>query len=74
MRCGTCGKDTSVLKSVVLGPFFKDELKPVHYRMCFTCVKDINASVAAKYREHGWHITADALIVNTELDSEKESA
>lgn len=75
MNCFFCKKDVNVLKSIFLGPFFKEELKPTHHRMCFDCVKDINTLVAAKYREHGWHITKDALVTNTEYDSEtKESA
>lgn len=74
MNCFFCKKDVSVLKSIFLKPFFKEELKPIHYRLCFDCVRDINTSVAAKYHEQGWLITADALIVNTDYNKEKESA
>lgn len=41
-------------------------IKFEHALICFACIERINTAVAAKYREHGWHITKDALIVNNE--------
>lgn len=38
----------------------------VDYRICFDCIRLFNTRVADKYREHGWHITKDALIINNE--------
>lgn len=46
----------------------------VDYRICFNCIRVFNTQVAHKYREQGWHVTKDALIVNTEYNTEKESA
>lgn len=64
MNCFSCNELLSFLKCVRLT---KDDY------LCFECISKINAKVGQKYREQGWLITADALIVNPELN-EKESA
>lgn len=73
INCLFCKKTVSFVKSVLICS--DESLKTeMDVRICFDCIKWINQKVAEKYREHGWHITKDALVVNTEYNSEKETA
>jgi len=69
-RCIFCTKETSFLKSIMMhtGPEEKE------VRICFECVRIINNNTAHRYKICGWMITADALIVNNNIDLTKESA
>lgn len=68
--CIFCTKETSFLKSIMM--YIGSEQKEV--RICFECVRVINTNVAHRYKISGWMITADALIVNNNIDITKESA
>lgn len=69
IKCLFCNDDVSFLKSIST-----PEVKTWESRICFGCIKIINALVAEKYREQGWQITKDALVVNIDYNTEKESA
>lgn len=64
VNCLLCNSTVSFLKLVRVE---HKENKTEHY-ICFECIRYTNEQVAHKYREQGWHVTRDALIVNTDYN------
>lgn len=71
--CLFCRNDVSFLKSILM---FTDERtdSEKEVRICSECIKLMNTLMAGKYREQGWQITKDSLVVNIDYNTEKESA
>lgn len=73
IKCLFCKNDVSFLKSIWM-IIDEDTDSEKEVRICSECIKRMNTLMADKYREQGWHVTKDALIVNTDYNTEKESA
>lgn len=70
INCLLCNSTVSFLKLVRV----EHKTEPMNGYLCFSCIQYINTRVAEKYREQGWHITKDSLVVNIDYNSKKESA
>lgn len=70
INCIACKDEVSLIKLIR----FEHKTESSNAYLCFSCVRYINTLVAEKYREQGWQITKDALVVNINYNTEKESA
>lgn len=68
MKCTLCNNAVVFLESIYHGPFFLEKDKPIGYRICFNCVREINTRVGERYRNNKWLVNDNVLVLNNKKE------